>query len=139
MTLRKIYVILFRKSTTPQKYAEKAKKTLGYNKGARVVGIPPSDENFAKNAIREVCGDISSIRPTPEVKIEKGKPADFRANYDPNASGGGFNQYAINFLKHKIASGKDPDYFNIPGYNVFVTASVDRITGDGALVISINK
>jgi hypothetical protein len=139
MKLRKIYVILFRKPISPQEYAERAKKTLGYRDDAQVVGTPPTDETFAKNAIREVCGDIWSMKPVPEVKIEKGKPADFSARYNPSLSGGGLNDYAINFLKHKVAERKDPDYFNIAGYNVYVANSVDNITGDGALVISINK
>jgi hypothetical protein len=139
MKLLKIYVILFRRPISSKEYAERARQALGYGAGAQVVGTPPTDETFAKNAIREVCGDIWSMSPIPEVKVEKGKPADFSARYDPNLSGGGLNDYAIDFLKHKVAEGKDPDYFNIAGYSVYVTASVDRITGDGALVIHINR
>jgi len=112
---------------------------LGYGAGAHVVGIPPTDETFAKNAIREVCGDIWSMSPVPEVKVEKGDPVDFSARHDPALPGGGLNDYAIDFLKRKIAEGKDPDYFNIAGYNVYVTTSVDRITGDGSLIIHIYR
>ena len=139
MKLLKIYAVLFRRPISPQEYAERARQALGYGAGAQVVGIPPTDETFAKNAIREVCGDIWSMSPVPEVKVEKGNPADFSARHDPDLPGGGLNDYAIDFLKRKVAEGKDPDYFNIAGYSVYVTTSVDRITGDGALVISINK
>jgi HEAT repeat protein len=137
MKLLKIYTILFRRPISPQEYAERARGALGYGAGARVVGAPPSDETFAKNAIREVCGDIWSMSSVPEVKVEKGDPADFSARHNPTLPGGGLNDYAIDFLKHKVAKGKDPDYFNIAGYNVYVNTSVDRITGDGALVIHI--
>jgi hypothetical protein len=101
-----------------------------------VVGIPPSDDTFAKSAIREACGDISSMIPVPEVKIEKDDPEHFR---NEPIAGGGMNQYAIDFLKRKISEGRDPDYFHIAGYVVNVNTSADRITGDGALIIHIYK
>jgi hypothetical protein len=135
--LTKIYVILFRRSISAQEYAERARSTLSINPSAVVVGTPPSDENFAKNAIREVCGDIWSTSPVPEVKIEKDDPQYFRSI--PDVAGGGMNDYAISFLKRKIAQGEDSDYFNIYGYTVYVTTTMDRITGDGALVIRINR
>jgi hypothetical protein len=135
--LIRIYVILFRRSISAQEYAERARSTLSINPSAVVVGTPPSDENFAKNAIREVCGDIWSTPPVPEVKIEKDDPQYFRSI--PGVAGGGMNDYAIGFLKRKIAQGEDPDYFNIYGYTVYVTTTTDRITGDGALVIRINR
>jgi len=75
------------------------------------------------------------MTPSPEVVIEKGDPTDFRNEPIP---GGGMNQYAIDFLKRKVAEAKDPDYFNIRGYVVYVNTSADRITGDGALIIRIN-
>jgi len=136
MKLVKVYAILFRKAMSPKEYAERARHTLGYGTSAMVVGIPPSDETFAKNAINEVCGDVWSMSPLPEVKIEKGDPQDFRSEPVP---GGGMNQYAVIFLKRKISEGQDPDYFHIPGYNVYVTTTADRITGDGALIIRINQ
>jgi len=135
--LIRIYVILFRRSLSSQEYAEHARSALSINPGAIIVGTPPSDENFAKNAIREVCGDIWSTPPVPEVKIEKDDPQFFRSI--PGVAGGGMNEYAIGFLKRKIAQGEDPDYFNIPGYTVYVTTTTDQITGDGALVIRINR
>jgi len=139
MKLLKIYVILFRKPISPQEYAERARKALGYAADAHVVGIPPTDETLAKNAIKEVRGDIWSMSPVPEVKIEKGNPIDFSAHHDPILPGGGMNDYAVNFLRRKVSEGKDPDYFNIAGYKVNVTTSLDRITGDSALVIDINR
>jgi hypothetical protein len=140
MKLQKIYVLLFRQPISPQEYTERVRQRwYADNPGAFIVATPPTDETLVKNAIREVCGDIWSMSPVPDVKIEKGKPADFSARYDANLSGGGLNDYAIDFLKHKVAEGKDPDYFNIAGYNVYVATSVDRITGDGALVIHINR
>ena len=122
-----------------QEYAERVRMVYGYSPTALILGIPPTDETLAKSAIREVCGDIWSMSPIPEVKVEKGDPVDFSACYDPTSPGGGLNDYAIDFLKHKIAEGKDPDYFNIVGYSVYVTTSVDRITGDGALIILIYR
>jgi hypothetical protein len=136
--LIRIYVILFRRSLSPEEYAERTRSSLGvWRSDAVVVGTPPSDENFAKNAIREVCGDIWSTPPVPEVKIEKDDPQYFRSI--PGVAGGGMNDYAISFLKRKITQGEDPDYFNIYGYTVYVTTTTDRITGDGALVIRINR
>lgn len=135
MDLIKVYMVLFRRPISPQEYAERARLAFGYKPGAKVVGIPPSDETFAKNAIREVCGDIWSVDPAPEVKTEKDDPQHFRNV--PGIPGGGMNQYAIDFLKRKIARGEDPDYFHVAGYNVYVNTSADRITGDGALVIRI--
>jgi len=134
MNLIKVYVVLFRRPISPEEYAERARLAFGYGPGATVVGIPPSDETFAKNAIREVCGDIWSMTPIPEVKTEKGDPQNFRNEPIP---GGGMKEYAINFLKRKISEGEDPDYFNLAGYNVNVNTSADRITGDGALIIHI--
>jgi len=135
MNLIKVYVILFRRPISQQEYAERARRVLGYGANATIVGVPPSDETFAKNAVAEVCGNIGSMTPIPGVVIEKDDPAHFRNEPMP---GGGMNQYAIDFLKRKVAEAKDPDYFNIRGYVVYVNTSADRITGDGALIIRIN-
>jgi hypothetical protein len=135
----KIYVILFRRPISPEEYAERARQAFLIGAGARVVGTPPTDETFARNAVREVCGDVWSMSPVPEVQAEKGDPVVFSARHDPALPGGGLNDYAIDFLRRKIAEGKDPDYFHIAGYNVYVTTSVDRITGDGSLIIHIYR
>lgn len=136
MNLIRVYVILFRSSISHQEYAESAKRVLGYEANTTVVGVPPSDEAFAKNVINEVCGNIRTMIPIPEAIIEKDDPTHF---FNEPISGGGMNKYAVDFLKRKIAEGKDPDYFNIQGYGVYVNTSADRITGDGALVIRICK
>lgn len=134
MNLIKVYVVLFHTPISSQEYSESMRQALGYGPGARIVGILPSDETLAKNSIRRACGDIWSMHPVPEVNIEKGDPQHFRNV--PGIPGGGMNQYAIDFLKHKIAEGEDPDYFH-GGYNVYVTTST--ITGGGTLTISIYK
>lgn len=134
MGLIKVYVILFRRSISQQEYGDRVRKVLGYEANATIVGVPSTDETFAQRAITEVCGNIGSMAPVPEVVIEKDDLTHFRNEPIP---GGGMNEYAINFLKRKVAEGKDPDYFNIQGYQVYVTTSADRITGDGALIIRI--
>jgi len=132
--LVRVYVILNRREISPQEYAERARQVFGYSPGALVVGTPPSDETFAKNAIRAVCGDIWSSSPIPEVRIDKDRTA-----IGPRLQGlyGDRTQYAINFLKQRISEGYDPDYFQVAGYDLQVNFSVDRITGDEALVIRI--
>jgi len=137
----KIYVILFRTPISPEEYAERARRVFGYAPGAIVVGTAPSDETFANNAIRQACGDIWSMSPVPEVRIEKHDLEHFRAHFQQEREipGGGMSPYAIEFLKRKIAEGEDPDYFNLVGYNVYVNASMDRVTGDGSLVIPIYR
>jgi hypothetical protein len=115
MNLIKIYVVIFRRSASRS--------------------MPTNDETLAKNSIRRVCGDVWSMHPAPEIKIEQGDPQHFRN--DPSLPAGGMNQYAIDFLKRKIAEGEDPDYFHVTGYKVYVDATTFHLTGDGTLNIRI--
>lgn len=135
VSLIKVYAVLFRRDISAQEYAERARLVFGYSPGARVVGTPPSDETFAGNAIREVCGDIWSMSPVPEVKVERDDPMHFVNEPKP---GGGMNEYATSFLRRKISEGEDPDYFHLSEYVIHVDTSLDLITRDGALIIRIS-
>jgi hypothetical protein len=134
MSLVKVHVVLFRSELNRLMYADRARTALGMSPGATVLGISPSDETFAKRAIEAVCGDISSLSPAPEVKMERDDGSNIL--FDPRTQ---MESYSVDFLRKKISTGEDPDYFHEPGYNVQTTLSTDRLSGDYAIVISIRK
>lgn len=134
MSLVKVYVVLFRSEFNRLMYGERARTAFGMSPGATVLGITPSDETFAGRAIEAVCGDISSLSPAPEVKMERDDGSNVLFN--PSTQ---MESYAVDFLKKKISAGEDPDYFRRPGYNVQATMSTDRLSGDYAIVIRIQK
>ena len=133
-SLVKVYVVLFRSGFNRLMYAERARTAFGISPGATILGITPSDETFAKRAIEAVCGDISSLSPAPEVKMERDDGSNVLFN--PRTQ---MESYAVDFLKKKISGGEDPDYFREPGYNVQATMSTDRLSGDYAIAINIRK
>lgn len=133
-SLVKVYVVLFRSELDRLIYAESARTTFGYSPGATIVGVTPSDEVFARQAIKAVCGDISSMSPAPEVKIERDDGSNVLFN--PSSQ---MESYAVDFLRKKISRGEDPDYFLYAMYNVQATMSTDRLSGDYAIVINIQK
>ena len=133
-SLVKVYVILFRSELNRLLYPERARIAFDMSPTARVLGISPSDDTFAERAIEAVLGDISSLSPAPEVKMERDEGSN--PLFDPRTQ---MESYAAEFLRKKISDNEDPDYFNKPGYNVQSTLSTDRLSGDYAMVIGIRK
>lgn len=133
-SLVKVYVKLFRSELNRLLYPERARIAFNMSPTARVLGISPSDDTFAERAIEAVLGDISSLSPAPEVKMERDEGSNML--FDPRTQ---MESYAAEFLRKKISDNEDPDYFKKPGYNVQSTLSTDRLSGDYAIVISIRK
>jgi len=50
-------------------FSKRKEETRPISKAAK--HIPPSDETFARRAIEAVIGNISSMSPAPEVRIER--------------------------------------------------------------------
>ncbi len=135
-SLVRVYAILFRTTRSAKEYGELAREAFAIAPTATVAATAPTDDTFAQRAVEEVCGDLRSLSPSPEIKIEHDDPTHFPGEA---MAGGSMEQYAIEFLKPKAAAKQDPDYFNIPGYRVEATTTRDKITGDRALVIRIYK
>ena len=112
-------------------FSKRKEETRPISKAAK--HIPPSDETFARRAIEAVIGNISSMSPAPEVRIERDDGSNVLFN--PSSK---IQSYAVDFLRKKISNNEDPDYSYI-GYNVQATMSTDRLSGDYAIVINIQK